>query len=299
MVQAVVLVPMPSSGSLTSLRGEELLSLGCCLWACFKDRMEREGSSSPAQCRAAGSDTGTSCKLIPDLFPACCSQPPGSCQTPIPGHAKHGERQRCSSLPSAARDPWCPRTAAVPGSWLTSMSGVSSRNLLLTDTRASSGHSWNQSMAVQLTTAGNLLARTRRVEPTGEKQRTTWGRTAVAEWGVPTVRVGGVSPEAPHDCKDSAADQRFSTFPLTPSRQEVVCGCAPCASHHGWNWVSFGGHSQQLSTVLMWVSLWPWKLLSPLCPRGGQYRAVLPCASGAEGTWGVSENLLFKPTILG
>lgn len=56
------------------------------------------------------------------------------------------------------------------------MSFASSRNLLLTDTSASSGHSWNQSMAVQFTKAGNLLARTRRVEPTGEKQRMTWGR---------------------------------------------------------------------------------------------------------------------------
>lgn len=101
------------------------------------------------------------------------------------------------------------------GSQLTSMSGVSSRNLLLTDTRASSGHSWNQSMAVQLTTAGNLLARTRRVEPTGEKQRTTWGRAAVAEWGVPAVRAGLHS-------RSSAADLRSAAFPLTPSVHEVV-----------------------------------------------------------------------------
>lgn len=120
------------------------------------------------------------------------------------------------------------------------MSGVSSRNLLLTDTRASSGHSWNQSMAVQLTMAGNLLARTRRVEPTGEKQRTTWGRIAVAEWGVPAARVGAVSAGAPHDCKDSAADLRFAAFPLTPSMHEVVSGCAPCASHQGCNWLPFG-----------------------------------------------------------
>lgn len=62
---------------------------------------------------------------------------------------------------------------ADPASRLTSMSFVSSRNLLLTDMSASSGHSWNQSMAVQFTKAGNLLARTRRVEPTGEKQRMT------------------------------------------------------------------------------------------------------------------------------
>lgn len=180
------------------------------------------------------------------------------------------------------------------GSQLTSMSGVSSRNLLLTDTRASSGHSWNQSMAVQLTTAGNLLARTRRVEPTGEKHRTTWGRTAVAEWGVPAVRVGAVSPGAPHDCKDSAADQRFAVFPLSPSMQELVCGCAACASHQGWYWVPFGGCSQQLSSARVGVpgsaqhSVWPWN--DPLCPQGGQYWAVLPCASGAGGTWGVSEN---------
>lgn len=57
---------------------------------------------------------------------------------------------------------------------LTEMPGVSSRKRALTDTSASSGHSWNQLMAVQLTTAGNFLARTRRTEPTGEKHRITW-----------------------------------------------------------------------------------------------------------------------------
>ena len=51
----------------------------------------------------------------------------------------------------------------------------SSMNRRLTETRASSGHSWNQSIAVQLVTAGNLRPRTRRVEPTGEKHNTTWG----------------------------------------------------------------------------------------------------------------------------
>ncbi|KAI1232528.1 CDP-diacylglycerol--glycerol-3-phosphate 3-phosphatidyltransferase, partial [Lamprotornis superbus] len=100
------------------------------------------------------------------------------------------------------------RSTGMALSRITGISGVSSfirasamepaaTNLLLTDTRASSGHSWNQSMAVQLTTAGNLLARTRRVEPTGEKQRTTWGRTAVAEWGVLAARLGTVSLGAP------------------------------------------------------------------------------------------------------
>lgn len=71
-------------------------------------------------------------------------------------------------------------TGWQPAPWapLTSMSPVSSRKRLLTDTSASSGHSWNQSMAVQLTTAGNRRARTRSVEPTGEKQRMTWARAS-------------------------------------------------------------------------------------------------------------------------
>jgi len=52
--------------------------------------------------------------------------------------------------------------------------------LVLTDSRASWGQAWNQSMAVQLTSAGNLRARVRSVKPTGEKHSTTcrtegWG----------------------------------------------------------------------------------------------------------------------------
>ena len=57
------------------------------------------------------------------------------------------------------------------------MPSVSERKRALTDTSASSGHSWNQSMEVQLTTAGNFLALTLRVEPTGEKHRMTCRRT--------------------------------------------------------------------------------------------------------------------------
>ena len=57
---------------------------------------------------------------------------------------------------------------------LTVMSSTSERKRWLTETRASSGHSWNQSMLVQFTRAGNLRARTLRVDPTGEKQSTTW-----------------------------------------------------------------------------------------------------------------------------
>ena len=59
--------------------------------------------------------------------------------------------------------------------WHTSdvMSSMSERKRWLTETRASWGHWWNQLMLVQFTMAGNLRARTRRVEPTGEKQRTT------------------------------------------------------------------------------------------------------------------------------
>lgn len=60
---------------------------------------------------------------------------------------------------------------------LTSSCSKSSMNLLLTDTKASCGHSWNQSIAVQLVTAGNLRLLTRSVEPTGEKHRTTCQRS--------------------------------------------------------------------------------------------------------------------------
>ena len=55
----------------------------------------------------------------------------------------------------------------------TVMSSTSERNLELTDIRASCGHSWNQSIQVQLTTAGNLRPRTLNVVPTGEKHNTT------------------------------------------------------------------------------------------------------------------------------
>lgn len=53
------------------------------------------------------------------------------------------------------------------------MRSTSDRNLELTEMRASSGHSWNQSMLVQLTMAGNLRALTLSVVPTGEKHSTT------------------------------------------------------------------------------------------------------------------------------
>ena len=53
---------------------------------------------------------------------------------------------------------------------------TSSRKRLLTDINASSGHSWNQSILVQLVMAGNLRLLTRSVLPTGEKHNTTCGR---------------------------------------------------------------------------------------------------------------------------
>lgn len=62
-----------------------------------------------------------------------------------------------------------------PGEMLTSTASVSCRKRRLTDSRASRGHSWNQSIAVQLTMAGNLLLRTRSLLPTGEKHSATWG----------------------------------------------------------------------------------------------------------------------------
>lgn len=57
---------------------------------------------------------------------------------------------------------------------VSSSDSACSRNRYDTERRASSGHSWNQSMLVQLTMAGNFRDRTLRVDPTGEKQSTTW-----------------------------------------------------------------------------------------------------------------------------
>ena len=51
---------------------------------------------------------------------------------------------------------------------------MSSKNLADTELRASNGHSWNQSIQVQLVTAGNFLLLTLNVEPTGEKHNTTY-----------------------------------------------------------------------------------------------------------------------------
>lgn len=115
--------------------------------------------------------------VTPELPP---SHPRSLPPTPACGP---GEQQSCRLFPELPVPP-APRAGldtvwqAAPWVPLTSMSPVSSRNRLLTDTSASSGHSWNQSMAVQFTTAGNLRARTRRVEPTGEKQRMTWARAS-------------------------------------------------------------------------------------------------------------------------
>lgn len=109
------------------------------------------------------------------------------------------------------------------------MSPVSSRNLLLTDTRASSGHSWNQSMAVQLTTAGNLLARTRSVEPTGEKHRITWAGGA-AEWD-------GRWHSAACSPLLHAALLNAEALPPTHSSPSLLpgplCSCVPCSAQQG------------------------------------------------------------------
>ena len=61
-----------------------------------------------------------------------------------------------------------------PSNTLTGISSTSERNRELTDIRASCGHSWNQSILVQLTMAGNLRLLTLRVVPTGEKHSTTY-----------------------------------------------------------------------------------------------------------------------------
>lgn len=103
------------------------------------------------------------------------------------------------ALEAQGRGRLCPMWPVLLAQRLTGMSSVSSRKRALTDTRASSGHSWNQSMAVQLTTAGNFLARTRRTEPTGEKHRITWGQdTEGRSWGLAAPRPAGATLQRAH-----------------------------------------------------------------------------------------------------
>ena len=54
-----------------------------------------------------------------------------------------------------------------------SMLGISERKRPATETSASCGQGWNQSMTVQLMSAGKLRARMRNLSPTGEKHRHT------------------------------------------------------------------------------------------------------------------------------
>lgn len=65
------------------------------------------------------------------------------------------------------------------GHSLTVSISTSSKNLCETDIKAASGHSWNQSMLVQLVIAGNFRLLTRSVAPTGEKHNTTYRKIAV------------------------------------------------------------------------------------------------------------------------
>jgi len=56
---------------------------------------------------------------------------------------------------------------------LTAKTSRSFKNLDETEIRASLGHSWNQSIEEQLVRAGNLRDRILKVDPTGEKHKTT------------------------------------------------------------------------------------------------------------------------------
>ena len=57
---------------------------------------------------------------------------------------------------------------------LTDNNSTSSKNLADTEFKASNGHSWKTSILVQFVMAGNLRLLIRRVEPMGEKHRTTY-----------------------------------------------------------------------------------------------------------------------------
>lgn len=80
-----------------------------------------------------------------------------------------------ASTGTSPRNPSPGAARMMAGEELTSTASVSRRKRRLTDSRASRGHSWNQSMATQLTMAGNLLLRTRSLLPTGEKHSATCG----------------------------------------------------------------------------------------------------------------------------
>lgn len=75
---------------------------------------------------------------------------------------------------------------------LTSMPSVFCKKRRLTDSSACRGHSWNQSMAVQFTMAGNFLLRTLSLFPTGDKQRVTW---EIRGWGEPRGHQGDTHSE--------------------------------------------------------------------------------------------------------
>lgn len=117
-------------------------------------------------------DSGLKSKSRKEEVLAAAAKTGGDC---LPG--QHVES--CSA--KRKRRPWsslCPGwrgSGGVPRLLfpLTSMPSVFCRKRRLTDSRACCGHSWNQSMAVQFTMAGNLLLRTLSLLPTGEKQRVT------------------------------------------------------------------------------------------------------------------------------
>lgn len=93
----------------------------------------------------------------------------------IPGHHQHHTVTggQCLHLAEEFKPQHGSGTPGAVGEVLTSTASVSRRKRRLTDSRASRGHSWNQSMATQLTMAGNLLLRTRSLLPTGEKHSAT------------------------------------------------------------------------------------------------------------------------------
>lgn len=117
---------------------------------------------------------------------------------------------------------------------LTWTCSTSCRNLRLTDSSASCGHSWNQSMAVQLTTAGNFLLRTLSLLPTGEKHSATCRTTSELVKSI---------------CSSEAAlRQTASLFVLIWSHckgWDSVCEALqrPNLSHRLWEYNGFMNHS--------------------------------------------------------
>ena len=113
-----------------------------------------------------------------------------------------------------------PRVCIIVRTVLTSIFSTSWRNLKLTDSSASCGHSWNQSIAVQFTTAGNFLLRTLSLLPTGEKHRATCSAHTRTHTHTHTARSNRIECEVWYSSEIIV----IFCFSVSTTRVTVSCG---------------------------------------------------------------------------